>query len=160
MERYVRTAEEEAAESIREEREQSLRIREAALEAVVAQERAAEAAERSARAEMEERIVSFREEAEASITERLEKEFSSKLETSLRELEGSMRDGPWSYRITSILAVSPIYATLLVTFGTVAGRHRFFARMASNIFGRFLPNAVIRRVADSFAWCFPRSVMK
>ena len=75
-------------------------------------------------------------------------------------LEGSMRDGPWSYRITSILAVSPIYATLLVTFGTVAGRHRFFARMASNIFGRFLPNAVIRRVADSFAWCFPRSVMK
>ena len=36
-------------------------------------------------------------------------------------LEGSMREGPWSYRITSLLAVSPIYATFLVTFGTIAG---------------------------------------
>ena len=43
-------------------------------------------------------------------------------------LEGSMTEGPWSYRILSILLVSPIYATLLISFGTMAGRHRFFAQ--------------------------------
>lgn len=72
-------------------------------------------------------------------------------------MEGNMVDGPWSYRITSILAVSPIYATLLVTFGTLAGRHRFFAMMANKIFGRFLPKAVMSRISSSFGWCFPRS---
>eukprot|EP00967_Tisochrysis_lutea_P052587 scaffold65206_cov31-Tisochrysis_lutea.AAC.4 len=61
-------------------------------------------------------------------------------------LEGSMREGPWSYRIFSLLLVSPIYATLLVTFGTAAGRHTFFASMARKIFGRFLPPALARRV--------------
>ena len=73
-----------------------------------------------------------------------------------------------SYRILSVLLVSPIYATFLVTFGTIAGRcvaiaalasrnarapsppptaaagwrarrHVFFANMAKKIFGRFLP---------------------
>jgi hypothetical protein len=61
-------------------------------------------------------------------------------------LEGSMREGPWSYRILSLILVSPIYATLLVTFGTVAGRHTFFANMARKIFGRFLPPSLARRV--------------
>ena len=75
-------------------------------------------------------------------------------------LEGSMREGPWSYRITSLVAVSPIYATLLVTIGTVAGRHRFFAYMATKIFGRFLPSPVMTRIRGSFAYCFPSSVMK
>ena len=32
-------------------------------------------------------------------------------------LEGNMVDGPWSYRILSLLAVSPIYACFLLTFG-------------------------------------------
>ena len=50
-----------------------------------------------------------------------------------------MRDGPWSYRVLSVVLVSPIYASFLVTFGTLAGRHIFFAAMARKIFGRFLP---------------------
>ena len=50
-----------------------------------------------------------------------------------------MREGPWSYRVLSLVLVSPIYATFLVTFGTLAGRHIFFANMARKIFGRFLP---------------------
>lgn len=54
-------------------------------------------------------------------------------------LEGSMRDGPWSYRIISVLAVSPIYSVILVCVGTAAGRHRFFAAMAQKMFSRFLP---------------------
>jgi len=61
-------------------------------------------------------------------------------------LEGSMREGPWSYRILSLVLVSPIYATLLLTFGTVAGRHTFFANMARKIFGRLLPPSLARRV--------------
>ena len=32
-------------------------------------------------------------------------------------LEGNMVDGPWSYRILSLLAVSPIYACFLLGFG-------------------------------------------
>ena len=72
-------------------------------------------------------------------------------------IEGSMREGPNSYRVTSILAVSPIYATLLVTFGTVAGRHRFFANMAQKIFGRFLPSFVMRSIGEAFAYCVPGS---
>lgn len=75
-------------------------------------------------------------------------------------LEGSLREGPNSYRVASILAVSPIYATMLVTFGTIAGRHRFFATMAHKIFGRFLPAVVTSRISAAFGWCFPRSRVK
>jgi hypothetical protein len=42
-------------------------------------------------------------------------------------LEGTFQDGPWSYRIGSIVLVSPIYAMMLITLGTAAGRHVFFA---------------------------------
>ena len=58
-------------------------------------------------------------------------------------IEGTMRDGPNSYRVMSVVAVSPIYAAMLVTFGTLAGRHRFFANMSHKIFGRFLPQFVL-----------------
>ena len=37
-------------------------------------------------------------------------------------LEGSMREGPNSYRAISLVAVSPIYAVFLLTFGTLSGR--------------------------------------
>ncbi|KAJ1446193.1 hypothetical protein M885DRAFT_547449 [Pelagophyceae sp. CCMP2097] len=56
-------------------------------------------------------------------------------------IEGSLRDGPWSYRISSILLVSPIYSVILVSVGTVFGRHRFFASMAQKIVSRFVPGA-------------------
>ena len=55
-------------------------------------------------------------------------------------IAGSMREGPWSYRVLSVVLVSPIYAAFLVTFGTLAGRHIFFAAMARKIFGRFMPS--------------------
>ena len=56
-------------------------------------------------------------------------------------MEGSMVEGPWSYRIASIIIISPIYACILVTVGTLAGRHVYFANMASKIWGRFLPTS-------------------
>ena len=60
--------------------------------------------------------------------------------------EGSMREGPWSYRIGSLLAVSPVYACMLVSFGTLAGRHRFFAGMAQKIVGRMVPRSLLSRL--------------
>eukprot|EP00747_Dinoflagellata_sp_TGD_P023187 gnl/TRDRNA2_/TRDRNA2_129620_c0_seq1.p1 gnl/TRDRNA2_/TRDRNA2_129620_c0~~gnl/TRDRNA2_/TRDRNA2_129620_c0_seq1.p1 ORF type:complete len:211 (+),score=15.36 gnl/TRDRNA2_/TRDRNA2_129620_c0_seq1:71-634(+) len=62
-------------------------------------------------------------------------------------LEGSLRDGPWSYRILSILLVSPVYACILVTVGTLAGRHTYFAGMAKKIFGRFVPASFRSQIA-------------
>ena len=79
---------------------------------------------------------------------------------SVLGIEGSLREGPNSYRVMSVLAVSPIYATMLVTFGTLAGRHRFFASMANKIFGRFLPEFALKRISSAFGYCFPGSRMR
>jgi len=54
-------------------------------------------------------------------------------------IEGSLRDGPWSYRIASVALVSPAYAVLLVVLGTLSGRHRYFGRMSARILSRFGP---------------------
>ena len=56
-------------------------------------------------------------------------------------------DGKSLLGITSLLAGSPIYATFLVTFGTIAGRHIFFANMARKIFGRFVPASLRPKIA-------------
>ena len=61
-------------------------------------------------------------------------------------LEGSWRDGPWSYRIGSLVLVSPIYATVLIFTGTVAGRHMYFAMMGRKILGRFLPRKLGQKI--------------
>jgi hypothetical protein len=60
-------------------------------------------------------------------------------------LEGSFYEGPNSYRITSILLVSPIYACMLFVIGTVSGRHVFFAGMSQKILGRFFPKSLLMR---------------
>jgi len=58
-------------------------------------------------------------------------------------LEGSLIEGPNSYRVASLVVVSPIYASMLVTIGTLAGRHRFFGSMASRILSRFVFRPVL-----------------
>lgn len=60
-------------------------------------------------------------------------------------LEGSLRDGPNSYRVLSLVLVSPIYSVLLMSFGTLAGRHTFFFGMGKKILSRFIPRLVFRR---------------
>ena len=65
-------------------------------------------------------------------------------------LEGSLMEGPNSYRVISILTISPIYALLLFTFGTISGRHVFFAQMSNKILGRFIPKTLLSR-----AYCNP-----
>jgi hypothetical protein len=61
-------------------------------------------------------------------------------------LEGSWRDGPNSYRITSLILVSPVYACMLFAIGTLSGRHIFFAQMSQKILSRFFPLSLIERV--------------
>lgn len=46
-------------------------------------------------------------------------------------------EGPNSYRVISVLTVTPIYTVILLTVGTVAGRHSFFAKQAVKMLGRF-----------------------
>lgn len=52
-------------------------------------------------------------------------------------LEGSLKDGPWSYRISSLVVMTPIYATLLVIVGTVFGRHHYFRHFSVKMWSRF-----------------------
>ena len=58
--------------------------------------------------------------------------------------EGSMIEGPNSYRVASVLLISPMYASILLILGTIGGRHLFFAKMAHKIYSRFIPNNKIR----------------
>ena len=62
-------------------------------------------------------------------------------------LKGSFKEGPWSYRIGSLLLVSPFYTLILLTTGSLAGRHKYFAAMARKMWGRFLPKPVAQKVA-------------
>ena len=57
-------------------------------------------------------------------------------------VEGDMWNGPWSYRIASLLIVTPIYSLILLTVGTLAGRHKQFAKQTLKIWGRVLPKKV------------------
>lgn len=52
-------------------------------------------------------------------------------------LQGTLKDGPWSYRICSIVIMTPIYSTLLVLVGTVFGRHHYFRHFSVKMFSRF-----------------------
>lgn len=61
------------------------------------------------------------------------------LVTQLIGVEGTMMDGPWSYRIACIGLLMPAYSIMLVTFGTLAGRHHFFRRQALKMWGRIIP---------------------
>jgi len=54
-------------------------------------------------------------------------------------MEGSLRDGPWSYRVAYVTLITPIYSVLLVSIGTVFGHHYFFKKMALKIWSRIIP---------------------
>lgn len=61
-------------------------------------------------------------------------------------IEGTLIDGPNSYRAMSILCISPVYAIVLLAMGTLSGRHNYFAKMSMKILGRFVPKSVIHKV--------------
>eukprot|EP01088_Endostelium_zonatum_P007244 TRINITY_DN19457_c0_g1_i1.p1 TRINITY_DN19457_c0_g1~~TRINITY_DN19457_c0_g1_i1.p1 ORF type:complete len:225 (+),score=28.03 TRINITY_DN19457_c0_g1_i1:154-828(+) len=51
-------------------------------------------------------------------------------------LEPSMKNGPWSYRIISLIVIMPFYSAILVTIGTLFGRHHFFKHVAMRMWKR------------------------
>jgi hypothetical protein len=57
--------------------------------------------------------------------------------TNCLGIKGSMKDGPWSYRICSLVLITPVYATLLVVVGTIFGRHAYFRHLSIKILSRF-----------------------
>eukprot|EP00730_Choanoeca_flexa_P014606 TRINITY_DN6447_c0_g1_i1.p1 TRINITY_DN6447_c0_g1~~TRINITY_DN6447_c0_g1_i1.p1 ORF type:complete len:195 (+),score=22.45 TRINITY_DN6447_c0_g1_i1:62-646(+) len=62
-------------------------------------------------------------------------------------MEGTMRDGPWSYRIASFLMVTPIYTVILLLVGTASGQHAFFLNVAQRMWSRLLPGIVKRKAS-------------
>ena len=52
-------------------------------------------------------------------------------------LRGSMKDGPWSYRLCSLFIMTPIYPLVLVSVGTAFGRHAYFRHFGVKMFTRF-----------------------
>jgi hypothetical protein len=52
-------------------------------------------------------------------------------------LEGSFKEGPWAYRISTIVIMSPLYSILLVMVGTVFGRHAYFRFFSVKMLSRF-----------------------
>ena len=60
-------------------------------------------------------------------------------------IEGSLVNGPNSYRVLSIVLISPVYATLLLFFGTLSGRHNYFSKMTVKIWSRFFGKARVER---------------
>ncbi len=61
-------------------------------------------------------------------------------------LEGSLVEGPNSYRAASILMVSPFYACILLFIGTLSGRHSYFSKMSMKILNRFIPKPAIHKL--------------
>lgn len=54
-------------------------------------------------------------------------------------IDGTLMEGPWSYRLVCLGVLMPAYSMMLVTFGTIAGRHHYFRRQALKMWGRLLP---------------------
>eukprot|EP00754_Rhynchopus_humris_P049621 Rhum_TRINITY_DN8499_c0_g1::Rhum_TRINITY_DN8499_c0_g1_i1::g.27692::m.27692 len=61
-------------------------------------------------------------------------------------IEGSFVEGPWSYRVASVFMVSPCYTLIVLTVGTLAGRHPMFAKVAARMWKRFMPNSARLRL--------------
>jgi len=54
-------------------------------------------------------------------------------------VQGTWRDGPWSYRLAYIATMTPLYTVMLLTIGTLAGRHAFFKHVVQRMWGRLIP---------------------
>eukprot|EP01125_Pyxidicula_operculata_P022715 TRINITY_DN9521_c0_g1_i1.p1 TRINITY_DN9521_c0_g1~~TRINITY_DN9521_c0_g1_i1.p1 ORF type:complete len:153 (-),score=4.51 TRINITY_DN9521_c0_g1_i1:77-535(-) len=58
---------------------------------------------------------------------------------NLLQMEGSLKEGPWSYRIAYVGIITPIYSVVLLTVGTIMGRHHYFKKVSLRIWSRFIP---------------------
>ena len=61
-------------------------------------------------------------------------------------VSGSLKDGPWSYRLLCLAVLMPAYSIMLVSIGTAVGRHAYFKRVAMRMWGRLLPGSWKQRL--------------
>ncbi|KAI9297351.1 hypothetical protein K502DRAFT_323337 [Neoconidiobolus thromboides FSU 785] len=64
---------------------------------------------------------------------------SRPLLNNLFGLKGSLKEGPWSYRISSVLLGLPTYSLLLFTFSNLFGKNVYFYPILKRMWSRFLP---------------------
>ena len=69
-------------------------------------------------------------------------------------LKGSLKEGPWSYRLCSIVIMTPLYATLLVAVGTVFGRHAYFRHFAVKVSKIFFLFSLYKKMRFMYTSCF------
>ncbi|KAF9924752.1 hypothetical protein FBU30_005355 [Linnemannia zychae] len=62
------------------------------------------------------------------------------------KLDGSWREGPWSFRIAYICTTLPLYSCILLTVASIAGRRPYFKKVVLRMWSRFLPKKVIQRL--------------
>eukprot|EP01116_Phalansterium_solitarium_P005014 TRINITY_DN16276_c0_g1_i1.p1 TRINITY_DN16276_c0_g1~~TRINITY_DN16276_c0_g1_i1.p1 ORF type:complete len:185 (-),score=0.56 TRINITY_DN16276_c0_g1_i1:161-715(-) len=62
------------------------------------------------------------------------------------QLEGSLKEGPWSFRLAYLAIMTPVYSCMLVAVGTLFGRHAYFRRFAVKMWSRFLPESIRRKL--------------
>mmetsp|Transcript_33761 Transcript_33761/g.84730 ORF Transcript_33761/g.84730 Transcript_33761/m.84730 type:complete len:162 (-) Transcript_33761:256-741(-) len=51
----------------------------------------------------------------------------------LFDLEVSLWEAPWYYKVASVLMISPTYGAIALVVGTLAGRHAYFLRLSQRI---------------------------
>lgn len=64
-------------------------------------------------------------------------------------VDGSLVQGPWSYRLLYIPIGIPAYSMMLVTFGTLAGRQHYFKKVAMRMWGRFIPKKYMDKITGN-----------
>ena len=58
---------------------------------------------------------------------------------ALPGVDGSLRDGPWSYRAAYVLLITPSYSVTLIAVGSLFGKRAFFQARVVRMWGLLLP---------------------
>jgi len=62
----------------------------------------------------------------------------------LLQIQGTIIQGPWSYRISYFLTIMPIYSIILVLVGTLFGKSAFFTNFVKKMWLRFIPKSMLK----------------
>ena len=66
--------------------------------------------------------------------------------SGLPGFQGTLRNGPNSFRLMYVLLVPPIYSILLVCLGTLVGRRKYFTKVALRMWWRISPASVVSKL--------------
>ena len=56
---------------------------------------------------------------------------------------GSLKGGPWAFRLLYLCFMTPTYTCLLLTYGAICGRFPYFAAFAVKMWSRMLPKPAL-----------------